>query len=584
MQKMAILTDLAWSMHNDRQREIGQSMLVQTVASSLREYDVAVSDGYVLELLEHLESRSGLIISRGTSASGDRIYSFSHLSFQEYLAARPLRAMTEEARLAFIHERHDDSWWREPLLLLVAQLERPNAVVERLYVESFSPPSVNLLLFAGACLAETQLVYKDDLFGRIAADLVFMASGTSVKAIDPSRLVADRYNLFLRFLVAFLTEVQSRFPLALRCLLEDRAKRSDRGLAMDLVSELSKANSIGPFETRLLLHFQLVDNSRAVKALLSSTSESTLLSIKQPIAITQKWLDEVFRWEHLPALAAVSRIAKFDDMPNARRNRRATSWHEETLDYLTRRLVSGRGSDSIEGQNNEVSSDEYFEFPAESEFIVSVGGSPRQLVSEHVAAAAVEQYGASRTEPDRSRCVIKLLNRDSVDHKISSVMIHYVTKWIDDMITYRKQHSTRSTRTNAVLITDSNPFSREKALSDRCFGRLGDSIDGSPSDLRFLFRCLASGDPEAKIFADVAIERIVSLEDVSVLHCIEVIERKDFPSSGAALKLLAAAPRGNERAIEVALSAMYDRENSYLGRPVREVAGSSLMHLISLEP
>ena len=52
----------------------------------------------------------------------DDAYRFIHLAFQEFLVARYLREVTggegREAILAFVGDRLDDPWWREPILLL----------------------------------------------------------------------------------------------------------------------------------------------------------------------------------------------------------------------------------------------------------------------------------------------------------------------------------------------------------------------------------------------------------------------------------------------------------------------------------
>jgi internalin A len=87
------------------------------------------------ELLEYFSRRSGLLVPRGTDASGRELYAFTHLSFQEYFAACYLRASIGKPDWAgggtyTIGARPEDlrrfartDLWRESLLFLFELLD-----------------------------------------------------------------------------------------------------------------------------------------------------------------------------------------------------------------------------------------------------------------------------------------------------------------------------------------------------------------------------------------------------------------------------------------------------------------------------
>src|SRR5262249_4477134 len=92
IQKTSILASIAWSMHDDRLKEIPRSVLENYLTANLQQFIKDVSPDAAAVLVELLE-QCGLFLTKETSVSGDNIYSFSHLSFQEYLVSSKLRLM-----------------------------------------------------------------------------------------------------------------------------------------------------------------------------------------------------------------------------------------------------------------------------------------------------------------------------------------------------------------------------------------------------------------------------------------------------------------------------------------------------------
>jgi formylglycine-generating enzyme required for sulfatase activity len=72
------------------------------------------------DFLRHARQRGSVLEER------NGVYRFIHLAFQEFLTARYLREVTgaegRAAILAFLANRLDDPWWREPILLLAGYL------------------------------------------------------------------------------------------------------------------------------------------------------------------------------------------------------------------------------------------------------------------------------------------------------------------------------------------------------------------------------------------------------------------------------------------------------------------------------
>lgn len=117
--KRAILAAIAYRMHQRGEGGlfIHRDDLVHEVAQALRgrypEPD-ELAKSFVAELPVHI----GLLDER----EPDR-YRFSHLSFQEFLAARHIAEATEE-RWDELLDRSQDSWWREVILLCAGHLSQ----------------------------------------------------------------------------------------------------------------------------------------------------------------------------------------------------------------------------------------------------------------------------------------------------------------------------------------------------------------------------------------------------------------------------------------------------------------------------
>lgn len=148
---------------DDLRRQLAQPF--QTMLKDERQADKAV-DGFIALI----DARSGLLTERGPG-----IYAFSHLTFQEHLAARAVA--DREDNVAFTLARLGDSWWREVVLLEAGYLStqgkrRATELIRAIMEHKEEPePYHNLVLAAEAVRDVGQARTEGDLAGEIQARL-----------------------------------------------------------------------------------------------------------------------------------------------------------------------------------------------------------------------------------------------------------------------------------------------------------------------------------------------------------------------------------------------------------------------------
>jgi predicted NACHT family NTPase len=124
---------LAFHMHQqgrDQGREIDEPSLKEALSTEA-EFKPRIED-----FLTHARQRGSVLEER------DGAYRFIHLAFQEFLVARFLHEVRggdgREAILAFLDDRLEDPWWREPVLLLVGYTAVNSAKSARDFVEALA--------------------------------------------------------------------------------------------------------------------------------------------------------------------------------------------------------------------------------------------------------------------------------------------------------------------------------------------------------------------------------------------------------------------------------------------------------------
>jgi hypothetical protein len=178
-QKQLVLQELAYQMMIHRQRNISAEEAKSLIAEALRRVDPRADPQSFLELVENT---SGLLIEREAG-----IYSFTHLTFQEFLSAVHIR---ENGLIDDLIANVEDSWWHETIRLYAAQSNATPVI--RACIES---GSVVALTLGAECLEEGREVEP-----RARAALTAVLADES-EGEDESRrrmLSEIRFNLRLR--------------------------------------------------------------------------------------------------------------------------------------------------------------------------------------------------------------------------------------------------------------------------------------------------------------------------------------------------------------------------------------------------
>jgi len=164
-QKTVLLREIAFVMQQSREPGSGQAFIPRTqvcriIASKLPDLlgaTIATDEGAqqaeclrrAEAWLENIRTQSGILVERGLDQSGEPLVSFSHLTFQEYLAAVAIKEVA--AYQSLIWENLLNPAWREVVLLYVVLAENASPVIKGLISSPIQPDG---LVLAGYCLAE----------------------------------------------------------------------------------------------------------------------------------------------------------------------------------------------------------------------------------------------------------------------------------------------------------------------------------------------------------------------------------------------------------------------------------------------
>ncbi|MBN1937513.1 MAG: SUMF1/EgtB/PvdO family nonheme iron enzyme, partial [Anaerolineae bacterium] len=162
--KRLLLQKIALTMHEGQQKDISLDVLRRLVGERLYEQlkDWRAVGRAVDRFLQVVEERTGLLVGRG-----EGVYAFSHLTFQEYLAALAVAARDDYMEYTLGHCA--DAWWREAILLQAGHLsmqsrERATRLIRAIAdCKQEAEPYHNLVL-AAECL-------RDVGSSRVAGDL-----------------------------------------------------------------------------------------------------------------------------------------------------------------------------------------------------------------------------------------------------------------------------------------------------------------------------------------------------------------------------------------------------------------------------
>lgn len=152
--KRLLLQDLALYLHERSWKKIQATDLHDFLRTRFRGLlrDAHAVEQTVTRFLAMIEERTGLLVARG-----DGVYAFSHLTFQEYLAALAIAARDDY--VAYTLKRADDLWWREVILLQAGYLgtqskEKTTVLIRAITERKQEPEPYHNLVLAAECLRD----------------------------------------------------------------------------------------------------------------------------------------------------------------------------------------------------------------------------------------------------------------------------------------------------------------------------------------------------------------------------------------------------------------------------------------------
>ena len=149
-----LLQSVALHMHEQQQKEIETEALQKLLGQLFQPFvaDETLVNKAVSRFLRLIEERTGLLVARG-----DGVYTFSHLTFQEYLTALAVAARDDYVAYTLAHS--GEAWWREVILLAAGHLslqslERTSRLVLAIADYKSEPVPYHNLVLASECLRD----------------------------------------------------------------------------------------------------------------------------------------------------------------------------------------------------------------------------------------------------------------------------------------------------------------------------------------------------------------------------------------------------------------------------------------------
>ena len=169
-QKLVLLRDIALALQARRKEGTSQLLMARTEARKLiaarlpdflaahlpenKTQQAQECQRRAADLLDSIREESGILVEKGLDRTGEPVVGFSHLTFQEYLAADAIHQQSNA--LPLLLNNLFNPTWREVLLLYMSMADG-GTIIQNCLADSSQPYLLRYLL-AGRCLAEEGLL------------------------------------------------------------------------------------------------------------------------------------------------------------------------------------------------------------------------------------------------------------------------------------------------------------------------------------------------------------------------------------------------------------------------------------------
>jgi hypothetical protein len=597
-QKTDLLGAVAWEMHNAQKKEITETEFEELLSDALKQMVNDTDLQKSQTLVRALEERSGLVISRGISRSGEKILAFSNLSFQEFLVASGLVNRPKDEARQFLVARFKDSWWREPILLYVAQLDRPQELIQEIYDRAKRDASTYDLLLAGSCLAEISIEKSDQLYAHAFQDLAFLFSCGKLRTFNLELLRHDRYNLLLRCLVTTLLEVYERQPLGLEYLYKRRSSVSGlETLAEKCVDVLASSGELPRFETNLLGTLLSESRIAPLKKLTPILCHGDKLETDRILDASdvfglREFLERTsdkLSWANMDSVSQLWQFVKFTSDEQLSEAACALGWKARIIVNLNTKKkeleerLSARAESS--GRNSRKEDEDLTGAAFISLLVKSKYVEAGELLNANLTQGTVGEWDSemmartySKATSDVPRALIVLAICGAVDFKREYV--ETLTDFISQTLAsgWHGEALGSSVGGAGIVILS---HSSVRSIATRCLHKLSECNYGTNKFIRLVVECFDSRWPEAVAFARSAMRHLESIDEDGIGFCLSLVAGTNQRRAWAALSILAKALRDKDLITMAILPCLYEREYALYGQTVRDRAAETLLQLVA---
>jgi NACHT domain len=276
--KEIILRHIAFAFQRSGRIELSRSELEELVAAIATDLGLVASPR---QLVKDIETRSGLLLERSIDVLG-----FSHLTLQEYLAAKHVQQQSQW--LSTLEEHVDSEAWREVTLLYAGLLDDATAFIQRLSV----PGTSGRWVLSGHCLGESRRCASPvtaTIISHLSLDSELrdlerrdVCDGLAAILTRSSGSPGDEDRRLISLLVGYVTDESDAAKGAMQILGKARVSTALDALVRCLVGSpnqrlrLEAASAIGQFGnaalpslSELVDHMALAEHPRELLAALS---------------------------------------------------------------------------------------------------------------------------------------------------------------------------------------------------------------------------------------------------------------------------------------------------------------------------